>query len=146
MTTLTMRTGEIVSIAGIETIEVGLALLEELDRSIITIEEQIERAHSGSDDGWLIKARTALKYKRRARSPLQERIGQLRREAKAAGIQARVVADTSPKRVWLGAFLDAVREGTPEEAFRAHCRRADEIAASRKTADVVAGADQETAP
>lgn len=138
MSFIVLRDGQQVEIADIATVAAGNDALACLDESIIAIEEQIERAAAEGDTGsdWLIKARTALKHRRRSRAPLQERIGHLRRSEKAAAHQAVLAAsaregvpsaDTPRHILWQQAFVDAVRADVPEDQFQRFKRRADEI-------------------
>lgn len=130
MSFLLLRNGSSVAIDEIETVEAGNQVLEDLDLSIIAIEEQIERAEHNRDANhdWLIRTKTALKHKRRSRAPLQARIGELCRAKKGRDYEAQRIAEVGKRKTWLDAFVAATRESMPEEQFRGLCRRADEIA------------------
>lgn len=138
MTTLTFRDGSTMLISDIDTVAAGEAALDELDRAIINIEEHVERGNRdrGTDQDWLIRAKTALKHRRRSRPILQERIAQLRRAEKDAARQAHDAKDADQRKTWLDAFMKATRDELPGERFMSLCRRADEIVAMRGERDM----------
>ena len=130
MTYIVLRDGQKVEIAQIDTHQAAVEALAYLDESIISIEEQIDRAQAAgdTDSGWLIKARTALKHRRRARSPLQERIGQIMRRDKASAHEALQQEVGRRRGSWHRAFVQAVRASVTEDEFCRLREQADRIA------------------
>lgn len=81
-----LRDGREFRVEDIATAEQGRLVLAEVDASILAIEDQIGNMDLDTANGrdWKKRAERALKVKRRSRPALQERIGFLARQEKAA--------------------------------------------------------------
>lgn len=116
------RFGPDFDLASLATAADAQAALDELQREIISIDEQIERASARynetgrrSDSAWLIAARTAVRHRRRTRQRVQERWGELRRqERRAAHSEERPFRE----------FWHAARDMLPSDTFAAIVREA----------------------
>ncbi|KQO88233.1 hypothetical protein ASF33_21955 [Methylobacterium sp. Leaf92] len=102
-----LSNGQEVHLDDITTAAEGQTILDDLDGSILAIEDQITFDDGRGGPVWRKRAEMALKKKRRQRPGLQQRIGELRRAERQS---ARPDPATSHKDAKRRAFLKAAEE------------------------------------
>jgi hypothetical protein len=138
MTYIVQRNGIDIKLSDIKSAIEGDAILDELDQAIVSIEQQIaDGARTVCNGGWLIKARTALRYKKLARPKLQARIAELRRQEKAQAAgdlrQYQQSRDNMKRRT----FILAAKESLNADSFDQLWAKAREILPDAFTEDGV---------
>lgn len=120
------RDGTEIRIDDIATPEQGRIILDDVDASILAIEDQIEHMDlsTQNDVDWKRRAERALKVKRRSRPRLQAHIGLLMREEKARQhkdtmAQGSVVVDAKRKMFVRAAYDMLGHEACTEVWVRA---------------------------
>jgi len=137
MTYIVQRKGIDIKLSDITSATDGEAILDELDGAIVSIEQQIaDGVRNGCNGNWLIKARTALRYKKLARPKLQARIAELRRQEKAQVVAEARQFQQSRDNMKRRAFILAAKETLDAGAFDRIWAKAREILPDAFTEDV----------
>lgn len=137
MSYIVQRNGIDIQLSDIRSVVEGEAILDELDRSLVSIEQQIaDGSRFGCDGAWLIKAKTALRYKKLARPKLQARIAELRRQEKTQAAAEARQFQQSRDNMKRRAFILAAKEILDAGAFDRIWAKAREILPDAFTEDV----------
>lgn len=118
-----LSSGQEVHLDDITTSTEGQTVLDDLDGAILGIEDQLAFDDGRNGPIWRKRAEMALKKKRRQRSGLQQRIGELRREEKRSTQPEPAASHRDAKRK---AFIKAAEELLPPEVFTEVWARAAE--------------------
>ncbi|APX83981.1 hypothetical protein BV511_04150 [Methylorubrum extorquens] len=118
-----LSNGQEVHFDDITTAAEGQTILDDLDGSILAIEDQITFDDGRGGPVWRKRAEMALKKKRRQRPSLQQRIGELRRAEKRAAQPEPITSHKDAKRK---AFIEAAEEMLTPEVFTEVWARAAE--------------------
>lgn len=123
---LVLSNGREVHLEEIATTAEGQTILDDLDGSILAIEDQISFDDGRGGPAWRKRAEMALKKKRRQRPALQQRIGDLRRAERQA---TRPPEGPGPNRrdIRRKAFINAAEQLLAPEVFTEVWARAAEM-------------------
>lgn len=114
---MVLSSGREVHLEDIATAAQGQMILDDLDGSILAIEDQISFDDGSGGPVWRKRAETALKRKRRQRPGLQQRIGELRRAERQAAAHPPAGPGPDRRDARRKAFIDAAEELLPHETF-----------------------------
>lgn len=123
---MVLSDGREVRLEDIPTAAEGQTILDDLDGSILAIEDQITFDDGRGGPVWRKRAETALKRKRRQRPALQQRIGELRRAERLAAAHPPAGPGPDRRDARRKAFIDAAEELLPHEVFTEVWARAEE--------------------
>jgi hypothetical protein len=114
---IVLRDGREAHLDDITTAAEGQTILDDLDGSILGIEDQLAFDDGRNGPVWRKRAEMALKKKRRQRPGLQQRIGELRRAERQAAAHPPAGPGPDRRDARRKAFIDAAEELLPHETF-----------------------------